>query len=85
MPDYQQISAGRRARDKALREKRVRCEVVTQYGTRCTANGDATFGRVLCWVHRQVHMAGRPLELVRPDGAMLRTLLDPNATTKAQR
>ncbi len=66
-------------RVQQAREKRVRCEVEQLAGNRCTTNGDHTYGRVLCWTHRKAHEAGRVLTFVDPDGAFLRTLLDPGA------
>ena len=38
-------------REQQAREKKVRCEVETLTGQRCTTNGDHTYGRVMCWTH----------------------------------
>lgn len=79
---------GKPTREQQAREKKVQCEVVTlpltaiehrTCGRRCSSNGDHTYGRVMCWVHRKAYESGRILDFVDSEGAHLRALLDPSA------
>jgi hypothetical protein len=79
---------GKPTRVQQAREKKVQCEVLmlpltaiehATQGRRCSSNGDHTYGRVMCWVHRKAHESGRFLTFVDSQGAALRALLDPSA------